>query len=146
MLRVEKNNIQADYLREYRGNEAFGLQLSRNDQPLQIYNAYSLIGAPVQWFRAKKIKYQDIIESTHELDTDSIYYSDGQYLINSDMFFDNTTPTNILADGIYFFQFYNGVEIFNSECFKIVDQFLAHDYSEPELKKFENDELFLYND
>jgi hypothetical protein len=146
MLRVEKDTIQADYLREYKGNEAFGLQISTNNKPLQIYNAYSLIGSPIEWFRAKKILYQDAIESTHELDTDCIYYSDSQYLIDASKYFDNATPTNILPDGIYFLQFYNGSETFNSECFRVIAQLISGDYTQPEVKKFENDELFLFND
>lgn len=146
MLRVEKNTIQADYLRDAKGNESFGLQISDNNHPLGIYNAYSAIGEAITYLRALKLGYQTIIAYTYEIDTDCISYSDGQYLIDASKYFDNSTPENILPDGIYFFSFSNGTEIFNSECFRIVTQKLTGDYSHPEAKKFENDEVFNFND
>lgn len=146
MLRVEKNTIQADYLREFDGAEGFALQISDNNHPLTIYNAYSIIGDSITYFRACKVGYKSKILYTYELDTDCLNYSDGQYLIDSTKYFDNTTPTNILPDGIYFFTFSNGTEIFNSERFSIVTQMLTSDYSQPEPKKFENDEVFNFND
>ena len=146
MLRIEKDTIQPDYMRDYKGNEAFGLLISDNNHPLGIYNAYSSIGTPVQWLRALKLGYGTDIAWTYEIDLDCIYYANGQYLIDKSKFFDNTTPENILPDGIYFFRFYNGTEIFYSQVFKIVSQKLLKDYTQPEVKKFQNDELFLFND
>jgi hypothetical protein len=146
MLRVELDTIQPDYLRDYKGNESFGLVISDNNHPLQIYKAYSSIGSPIQWLRALKMGYGTNIAYTYEIDTDCISFSDGQYLIDSTKYFDNAVPVNILPDGIYFFRFYNGTEIFNSQCFKIVAQKLTGDYSQPEVKKFQNDELFFFSD
>jgi len=146
MLRVEKNTVQADYLREFKGSESFGLQISRNDHPLTIYNAYSVIAGAATYLNAHKLGYQNRIELTYSIDVDCISYVNGQYIIDPTKYFDNATPENILPDGNYFFEFSNGVEPFNSECFIIVAQRESGNYTQPTIKAFQNDVLFIFND
>ena len=147
MLRITNQTILQDSLREFKGNENFGLQVSRNNKPLQISGAYSL-GGEIIYFYAHKLGYQNKVLTTYELSLDTLTYLDGQYLINPAKYFDNTTPTNVLSDGNYFLSFANSTETFYSEVFTVKQSELdgSDSFSISEVKHFENDPVFIFND
>jgi hypothetical protein len=147
MLRITNQTELQDSLREFKGNENFGLQVSRNNKPLQIYSAYSL-GGSITFFYAYQLGYKGKVLKTYELSLDTLIYSDGQYLINPAKYFDNVTPANILPNGNYCLSFGNGIETFFSEVFAIYQEQLdgSETYGIPEVKSFENDQVFNFND
>lgn len=147
MLRITNQTELQDSLREFKGSETLGLQLSRNNKPLQIYNAYSN-GGNIIYFYAHKLGYQNKVESTYELSLDTIKYQDGQYLVDSTKYYDNVTPTNVLPDGNYFLTFANETETFFTEVFMVLQNAIdgSDSFNISEIKHFENDPIFIFND
>ena len=146
MLKILPNDILKDSLRVFRGN--YGLQFGYNNKPLQVYDAYG-DGSDIIFFYAHIMRYKEKVCTTFELSLDTILYADGQYYFDSSKFFDNVTPTNILPNGTYFLSFGNVTgEVFNSELFQ-VNQFEidgSDSFETPQVKHFENDPIFLFND
>ena len=147
MLRITNQTILQDSLREFKGNENFGLQISRNNKPLQISGAYST-GGEIIFFYAYKLGCRNKIEYTYELSLDTLTFADGQYLINPSKYFDNTTPTNVLPDGNYCLSFANATETFFSEVFAVYQSELdgSNSFNISEIKHMENDPIFIFND
>jgi hypothetical protein len=145
MLKITNQNIQPDKEREFQGIEKFGLQLSPNDKPLQIYDAFS-IGGNIIFFYAYQLTFEKKIVKTFELSLDTLIYQDGQYLIDASKYFDNVS-NSVLPDGFYCLSFGNGTEIFESERFRVFNfQFTGGTYTAPEIKHMENDPIFIFND
>jgi len=147
MLKITNQTILQDSLRDFRGGENVGLQISRNNKPLQISEAFST-GGEIIFFYAHKLGYLNKVLTTYELSLDTLTYADGQYLINPAKYFDNVTPMNVLPDGNYFLSFGNGTEIFKSEDFTIYQTELdgSNSFNISEIKHFQNDPIFEFND
>lgn len=146
MLRITKG-ILTDNLADFKASDDFGLRVYPNNKPGQIYNAYSA-GGNIIFFYAYLIGYRGKIEATYELSIDSIIYQDGQYLIDPTKYFDNVDNNNVLPDGNYMLSFSNGVEDpFNSEVFLVFQAQLdgAYAYNQPEIKHFEDSQIFIFN-
>ncbi len=148
MLKITPANIIRDAVRLYKSDDSFGHKIGLNNKPLQIMDAYSS-NYPIIYFYAHRLGYKGVVLETYELDVDCIYYSDGQYLINPAKYYDNVTPTNVLPNGVYEYEFMNNNnEPFKSECFQIAQEYIdgSNSFIAPKVKYFENDPIFLFND
>jgi len=148
MLRITQNTELKDSLREFKGNNDFELQVSRNNKPLQIYNAYG-DGSNIVYFYAHLLDRLNQVDETYELSVDTLLYADGQYYVDSTKYFDNVTPINVLPNGNYYLEFCNDSgEVFESEVFTVYQEEIdgSETYSQPKVKHYENDPIFLFND
>jgi len=113
MIRVFKNNVQKDFLRDNQGFRGYGLQIGSNRVPLQIYGAYSSDLA-ISSFKLNRIDSGNEVIESLTLSNDLIKFDTWQYLIDKTKLFEITIP-----EGVYFYEFSNGFDVYCSEIFKI---------------------------
>ena len=140
MLRITTGQT-LDHLRMAKGYQLFGIQVGRNDKPLQFSNAYDLIGDSIVYFYANRINPANKTIEVFELNTDCLIYGDGQYYVDGSKSF-----TGNLPDGVYYFEFSNGTTIFNSEMFAISEQSFDNLAPILEVKHFQDSPIFEFND
>jgi hypothetical protein len=112
MLQIIRNWKLRDYLRSYQGLRNHGIPASKNYMAIQWMGAYSPSDRGIVYFVARQIDNSSEIIENYDIGAAWIKFESGQYL------YDNTkTFDGILPDGIFFFEFNDGVETYWSEIF-----------------------------
>lgn len=139
MLKVTTNQVN-DYIRPFKGNISYGLQIAPNDSPLQITGAYCDY-TPLVYFYAVRLNQLGVIDTIYDLPLNLLLHEDGQFFIDPD----NTGFGGNLPDGAYFFEFSDGINIWSSEIFGVSGAAFGN-FDEVAIKHFESSEVFLFND
>lgn len=113
MLRILQGYQLQDYLRSEFANRKAGIHNAPNWRPLQIYNAYS-DNRELDYFFVAKIDREKRIIDTYVLPLTLIKYEYGQYRMDLTEHYGGT-----LENGIYYYEFNNGIDTFFSEIFMI---------------------------
>lgn len=148
MLRITTSAIIRDSRRLFKPDSNIANKFGYNNKPMQIMDAFG-DGSPIVYFYAHRLGYKGIVLETYELDVDCLYYSDGQYLIDSTKYYDNVTPANVLPNGIYEYEFMNSNEQpFYGENFQIAQEYIdgSNSFAQPKIKHFQNDSIVIFND
>lgn len=122
MLRVTRGYQLMDYLRSLQGSRKYGLQISRPYMALQWYNAFADDEGEIVYFIARRIDGTKNVIESYELDTDLIFYENGQYLYDNTQLFDGNLP-----DGVYFLEWNDGYDTYRTEIFSVtnMDEFFV---------------------
>lgn len=141
MVRIFKTSEILAKDRIAKGSIEFGLQFGLCDHPLQIIGAFSGVNYAITSFKVKRIDSNYHIIDSITQNINLLTYGLSQYYFASDATF---SPT--LADGVYYFEFFNSNnDRFTSEIFGVAEKTLTGTNNVDDTKIFQDDNIYEFD-